>query len=455
MKTNAILAIMALGAVTGAAADNNIQKRSFKVERVANAAFSGHNGPRSLLKAYRKYGMSVPAPLVEAARRGGRGRPHHHRPPTNGTSGTNNNDAGSRPATNSTTSASSGLVSATPEANDVEYLAPVDIGGQTVNLDFDSGSSDLWVFSTQMPASQQQGHAAFDPSKSATFEEIKDATFQVSYGDGSGAEGTVGTDTVTIGGVSFARQAVELATAVSDEFVADTNTDGLLGLAFSSLNTVQPQQQKTFFDNVAGQLAEPVFTADLRPDAVGAYEFGRIDASKFSGAMAWIPVNTTQGFWQFSSETFTVGDGGEVQQGTSGAQAIADTGTTLMLVDPGLAEAYYAQVEGAAESQEAGGVVVPCDAALPDLTVDIGGVYQARVKGTDIMFAEVGDGSELLSWEWMDLGIRKRILTCDTVCFGGIQPSPTSFFIYGDIFFKSQFVAFNSGNSSLGMADHV
>lgn len=36
-----------------------------------------------------------------------------------------------------------GSVVATPATNDREYLAPVQIGGQTVNLDFDTGSSDL------------------------------------------------------------------------------------------------------------------------------------------------------------------------------------------------------------------------------------------------------------------------------------------------------------------------
>jgi hypothetical protein len=37
----------------------------------------------------------------------------------------------------------SGTVMATPEQNAALFLSPVDIGGQTLNLDFDSGSSDL------------------------------------------------------------------------------------------------------------------------------------------------------------------------------------------------------------------------------------------------------------------------------------------------------------------------
>src|ERR1700761_8128407 len=39
--------------------------------------------------------------------------------------------------------AADGSVTATPAQYDAEYLCPVTIGGQTLNLDFDTGSSDL------------------------------------------------------------------------------------------------------------------------------------------------------------------------------------------------------------------------------------------------------------------------------------------------------------------------
>lgn len=382
-----------LAAMVAAAPSSNpdIQKRGvFKVERVRNANFQGHNGPRQLLKSLRKYRMNIPPQLMDAINAQAPA-PVTADKLTNSLAATNVSAAA-----NTTTAAAApgtGVVAATPEQGDVEYLAPVNIGGQTLNLDFDSGSSDLWVFSNQLPAASQTGHTLYDATKSTSLKMLTGSTFSISYGDGSGAAGVVGTDTVNIGGATVTAQAIEMATAVSQSFVQDTNNNGLVGLAYSKLNTVKPAQQKTFFDNAIPSLAMPVFTADLRKAAVGSYEFGNIDATKFNGTMAWVPVNTTQGFWQFSSTKFAVGTSA-AQAGNPIGQAIADTGTTLIIADPTVVNGYYSQVPSAKNNAQAGGVTVDCNAQLPDLMLDVGGTYMARVKGADINFAQVQGNSE-------------------------------------------------------------
>jgi hypothetical protein len=94
--------------------------------------------------------------------------------------------------------------------NDSMYLCPVTIGvapnAITVNLDFDTGSSDLWgisltllyqglkriVFSSELPKREQtKGHTIYNPAKSPTAEQMSGATWNIGYGDGSSASGNV------------------------------------------------------------------------------------------------------------------------------------------------------------------------------------------------------------------------------------------------------------------------
>ena len=99
-----------------------------------------------------------------------------------------------------------------------------------------SNSFARWVFSSLLSSSDLTGHEYYTSSKSSTYQVLSGYTWSIQYADGSGASGVVGTDTVTIGGTTVQGQAVELANQVSSTFVSDA-ADGLVGLAFSSINT--------------------------------------------------------------------------------------------------------------------------------------------------------------------------------------------------------------------------
>jgi hypothetical protein len=114
------------------------------------------------------------------------------------------------------------------------YLCPIKIGTpeQTLRVDFDTGSSDLWVFSDKMPLYQQHfpgapSHAVFHPDKSSTWKDMKGSTWRISYGDGSSATGVVGTDILNLGGITVQNQAVEIASSCAASFI-QTSGDGLL-----------------------------------------------------------------------------------------------------------------------------------------------------------------------------------------------------------------------------------
>ena len=216
------------------------------------------------------------------------------------------------------------------------------------------------------------------------------ASFNITYGDGSSASGPVGVDTVDIGGSTVDQQAIGLPDVVADSFVTDSASNGLVGLAFSQLNTIEPQQQRTFFDNVMADLSQPVFTAQLKGGEVGAYEFGRIDTSAFTGDLATVPVDSSRGFWEVDSAAASVnGQTIDIPNG----KAIVDTGTSLMLVSDEMLIGYWNQVPDAQLSQEVGGVIFPCDSQLPDLQVAIGDSYVATIPGEGLNFSNVGRDS--------------------------------------------------------------
>lgn len=56
-----------------------------------------------------------------------------------------------------------------------------------------------------------------------------------------------------MGNITVKNQAVELATKLSTQFTQDTTSDGLLGLAWGSINTVQPAPVQTPVENMIAQ----------------------------------------------------------------------------------------------------------------------------------------------------------------------------------------------------------
>lgn len=361
----------------------NIKKRSFKIPRVAVENYVP-NGPRALQRAYAKFGITEPSAGPAALRK---------RDLNFGFGDINllpggdvANRVSSAVADSATTGNENGETTATGTNNDAQFLSPITVGGQQLVVNFDSGSSDTWVFNTGLPANARRGHTLYDPSKSSTFKLLKGQTFNISYGDSSTASGPVGIDVFDVGGSTVQAQAIGIPNQVSQSFITDSASNGLVGMAFSKLNTVSPTPQKTFFDNVLSDLSQPVFTAALRSDSPGSYEFGRIDTSSFTGELNVVPIDSSKGFWEFASTKASVG-GKTIT--ISGGKAIADTGTSLMLVSDDLLTAYWEEVQGATLNQQIGGVIFPCNAKLPDLKIAVGDKV-ATVAGANFNFAEVG-----------------------------------------------------------------
>lgn len=264
------------------------------------------------------------------------------------------------------------------------------------------------MWSAKLPSailSQHKNHAVFDPTKSSTFKNKDGSTWRISYGDGSSASGIVGNDDIDMGGLVVKGQAIELADTLSAQFTSGAG-DGLLGLAFSNINTVRPQAVRTPVETMISQSDIPksasLFTAKLgswrdadEPDkGESFYTFGFVDQVTVQAAgeeLYYTPIDKSRGWWTFESASATI-NGKSIFRG--GNKAIADTGTTVALVDDATCQAIYDAIEGAYYDNDSQGYIYPVDTPadkLPVVSFAVGD-KQFVVQKEDLGFAGAKSG---------------------------------------------------------------
>ncbi|KAF8753466.1 Acid protease [Rhizoctonia solani] len=237
--------------------------------------------------------------------------------------------------TNSNKPTAANSIALDNEANDIGYLATVQLGTppRDFRLLMDSGSADMWVGgeACQSQAGGGCGNHTFLGTKSSTSFKSAGRTFQVTYGTGQVA-GDVITDDVVIAGLKLPAHTFGAATVESVEFSSnDTPFDGLVGLAKSSLSN---QKVDTPPESLAkAGLIQSAITsykiprlADGKND--GEITFGGIDETKIDAATTTTMPNVNpNGFWEVP---FTAAVGGK-DIGLTGRTAILDTGTSLII----------------------------------------------------------------------------------------------------------------------------
>lgn len=386
----------------------------FTLGEIQNESFQGHDASNAFIKAHLKYGDTVPLQMSRALER--------------------NPELRSRFAAMSRLrdGTQRGTVPSTsPAKYDSEFSVPVQIGTppQTIPLNLDTGSADLWVFSSETYISLVRGQTIYHPENSSTSHLVPGHSWQVKYGDGAGASGIVYKDKVQVGGSHFDDQAVQAAITVSAEISNDSFTAGILGLANSGVNTIRPTRQRSYIDNVKDLLEEPLFTANLQKGAPGNYNFGYINKTEYKGDIQYAQVNPSSPYWEVTLGGYQVGDDGFYKRRS--LNAIVDTGTSLLLLPADIVYDYYRQIPDSGLDLKLGVITYPCNATAPDFYFGVG-PYRGRIPGDYINYAKVDS----------------------KYCYGGIQTSKgMPFSVIGDVALKAQFVVFNYERGVVGFAN--
>ncbi|KAF8974534.1 endopeptidase [Flammula alnicola] len=296
-----------------------------------------------------------------------------------------------------------------------QYFTEISLGSppQTFKVILDTGSSNLWVPSTQCTSIACFLHTKYDSSSSSTYK-VNGSEFSIQYGSGS-MEGFVSNDVLSIGDLTIKGQDFAEATKEPGLAFAFGKFDGILGLAY---------------DTISGLLDAPVFSFRIGSSEEDGGEaiFGGIDTSAYKGEIDYVPLRR-KAYWEVELEKVTFGDD-ELELENTGAAI--DTGTSLIALPTDIAEMLNTQI-GAKKTWN-GQYQVDCAKvpSLPELSFYFGG-KPYPLKGSDYIL-EV-QGTCISAFTGMDINLP-----------GG------SLWIVGDVFLRKYYTVYDLGRDAVGFA---
>ncbi|KAK7055429.1 acid protease [Favolaschia claudopus] len=317
----------------------------------------------------------------------------------------------------------------TDEENDEEWAGTISIGtpAQKFLIDFDTGSSDLWVPSSSCTSSTCTSKSRFKVSSSSTAVK-KSGTFEIEYGDMSSVSGPVYTDTVSVAGVKATKQTFSPVTTLSSSFQGDP-IDGILGLAFPALSNLNADP---FFNtaNEQGAVSQNQFSFFLASSGSELF-LGGTDEDKYTGSIEFHDVDSSSGFWQITGAKAKVGSTTAV----SGFDTIIDSGTTIMYGPPSAVKKVYAAVQGSKLFDSANGYYsFPCSTP-PKIAFNWGGEDWV-ISAANINLGQTEDGSSecVGALAGQDIGLGSNV------------------WLLGDSFMKNVVTVFDFDQEAVGFA---
>lgn len=300
---------------------------------------------------------------------------------------------------------------------------------QEFKVILDTGSSNLWVPSSECSSIACYLHTKYSHDDSSTYKK-NGSSFEIQYGSGS-LSGYVSQDTFQFGDLKVKDQLFAEATSEPGLAFAFGRFDGIWGLGYDtiSVNKIPPPFYKMVEQ---GSLDEPVFAFYLSNTETGGEEsevtFGGVDKKHYTGEMTKIPLRR-KAYWEVDLDAITFGDTTAEIEDTG---VILDTGTSLIGLPSTMAELLNKEI--GAKKGFNGQYSIECDKrdSLPDLTFTLTG-HNFTIGPHDYIL-EV-QGSCISSFMGMDI------------------PEPAGpLAILGDSFLRKWYSVYDLGNNAVGLA---
>jgi saccharopepsin len=309
-----------------------------------------------------------------------------------------------------------------------QYFSEISLGTppQVFKVIMDTGSSNLWVPSSECSSIACYLHQKYDHESSSSYAK-NGSTFEIRYGSGA-VSGYVSKDTLTIGDLKVKDQLFAEVTSEPGLAFAFGRFDGIFGLGYDtiSVNGIKPPVYELIEQ---GALDEPVFAFFLG-DTTDESEatFGGIDESHYTGSLTYLPVRR-KAYWEVQLDKISFGKDSADMEGTG---AILDTGTSLLTFPSTIAELLNKQI--GAKRGFTGQYTIECDKrdSLPELTFTLQG--KDFTIGPYDYIIEAG-GSCISAFTPMDI------------------PAPAGpLVILGDSFLRRWYSVYDLGKNAVGLA---
>ena len=323
---------------------------------------------------------------------------------------------------------------------DIVYTGPLLIGSppQAFTVVYDTGSADLWVFSAATTVEYSGFNHYYDRRRSASHRP-NGTRWAIEYGEGE-ASGYLSVDEVTLAGQTVRAQTFGEAVSYSSNFQnLHDPTDGILGLAFSSISEAQSE---TVIDRLykEGRIDRRVFSFFLTSQGEergSAFILGEPDPAYAPRGLHYFPivpqVKEVQQ-WVIALDSVTLDGASHGLCSTRSCVALLDTGTSFI----GLPSTAFLSIR------------TQILALRPDCQFDAGHMEISCTPGL------------LTSLPTLVLtidGVRYPLHPADYMVEGVVglmQIAPTSgdadFIILGDTFLKSYYTVFDMDLERVGIA---
>ena len=174
---------------------------------------------------------------------------------------------------------------------------------QSVRLQIDTGSSDLWVNVANSTLCSGAGNTnctrsgTYNPNVSSTYNYVNSA-FKTAFGDGTYANGAYITDVLQIGSTPVFHLEMGLG-------LNSTSTENVWGIGYPIQEALQASNNETYpntpFAMVQqGLIESPAYSLYLNDlnSSTGSILFGGVDTAKYSGTLQSVPIVPLNGSYQ-------------------------------------------------------------------------------------------------------------------------------------------------------------